>query len=115
MANTAKCERCGCLYEACSEEVACGPNPLCRECIKFMRWIDTLEQSRRECAKWAAMTSGGHRARWQRMADEYAEIIAFIGAHPTASDLSVWQCGCGHVNGANLPTCAACSRRPMEV
>ena len=23
-----------------------------------------------------------------------------------------WECGCGHVNGANLDTCAACQRPP---
>ena len=25
-----------------------------------------------------------------------------------------WLCGCGHWNGANLPFCAVCNRRPLE-
>ena len=25
-----------------------------------------------------------------------------------------WCCGCGHWNGANLPFCATCGRRPNE-
>ena len=26
--------------------------------------------------------------------------------------VSVWPCGCGHVNGANLAICAKCNRPP---
>ena len=26
-----------------------------------------------------------------------------------------WACGCGHMNGANLPTCAQCGRKPKEL
>ena len=108
----AKCERCGDLYEAGSEEQACEPHPLCWECAKILRWTDMLEHSRRECAKWATMTGGGHRDHWQRRADEYAEIIEYIGARPHEASQTTWQCGCGHVNGASLPTCSACGRRP---
>ena len=46
----AKCERCGDLYAAGSEELACEPHPLCWECAKILRRAGTLEHSRRKCA-----------------------------------------------------------------
>lgn len=29
-------------------------------------------------------------------------------------NLPTWECGCGHINGSNLATCALCGRRPGE-
>jgi hypothetical protein len=28
--------------------------------------------------------------------------------------MTEWNCGCGHVNGSNLATCARCGRTPSE-
>ena len=31
-----------------------------------------------------------------------------------ALESAYWTCGCGHVNGSNLATCAVCGRSPGE-
>ena len=49
-----------------------------------------------------------------------ARMAAAIGERlqaPTSQEVPMahsWTCGCGHVNGANLTTCARCERRPGD-
>jgi hypothetical protein len=43
---------------------------------------------------------------WDRHANCYTRELIEIMRQ------TLWQCGCGHYNGANLAVCAVCGRKP---
>jgi len=43
------------------------------------------------------------------------EVNRLLGVLDEERTRGLWDCGCGHVNGANLSRCAVCERRPLEV
>ena len=54
-----------------------------------------------------------YRAAWNEVKDVLSALAPSPGAEAKEENPpNTWYCGCGHFNGYNLATCAACTRPP---
>ena len=50
--------------------------------------------------------------KWHSDSDYASKEAAVDRVMRLNGHMPTWYCGCGHTNGANLPTCACCGRDP---